>query len=131
MGGGADAVAMAVFFGVCRNLLVDVPRHRASGDSTVPIALEPAHAHRFTSLVGGTCCLRLRCGWSLEGFETCALARQSPLVGESEGECAGQTAARLTGESRPFSAGRREGDHGPGGKHGRRGRTLYGWSPSR
>jgi hypothetical protein len=47
MGSSQQAVAMAAFFGVISNLIVQVPRDRESGDSTIYFALPASHAKRF------------------------------------------------------------------------------------
>jgi hypothetical protein len=49
MGSSEQASAMAAFFGVIPNLIVQVPRHRESGDSTIHLALPTSHAKRFIS----------------------------------------------------------------------------------
>jgi hypothetical protein len=51
MGSGQKATAMAAFFGVLQNLIIQVPRHAESGDSTIYLALPPAHAKRFRAFV--------------------------------------------------------------------------------
>lgn len=47
MGSSQQASAMAAFFGVIPNLIVQVPRDRKSGDSTIHLALPTSHAKRF------------------------------------------------------------------------------------
>ena len=49
MGGGRDskASAMVAYFGVLQNLIVEVPRQRETGDTTIYLALPPAHARKF------------------------------------------------------------------------------------
>lgn len=47
MGSSRQAVAMAAFFGVIQNLIIEVPRHRESGDSTIYLALPASHTKRF------------------------------------------------------------------------------------
>jgi len=50
MGSPDKATCMAAFFGVLQNLIIEVPRHGDSGDSTIYLALPPAHAKRFREL---------------------------------------------------------------------------------
>lgn len=38
---------MMAYFGVLQNLMVEVPRHAASGDSTIQIALSPQAVQQF------------------------------------------------------------------------------------
>lgn len=48
MGSSQQASGMAAFFGVIPNLIVQVPRDRKSGDSTIYLALPTrSHANRF------------------------------------------------------------------------------------
>ena len=47
MGSSDSASCMAAFFGILQNLIIEVPRQRESGDSTIYLALTPAHAKRF------------------------------------------------------------------------------------
>jgi len=48
-----SASCMVAWFGTLQNLLVEVPRHSASGDSTIYLALPPSHAERFRSFWQG------------------------------------------------------------------------------
>lgn len=41
------ARAFQAYFGVAQNLIVEVPRHGKTGDTTVHLALSPAQAHNF------------------------------------------------------------------------------------
>ena len=47
MGSADKATAMVAYFGILQNLIIDVPRHSESGDSTIYLALPQAHAKRF------------------------------------------------------------------------------------
>ena len=49
MGSGQNASSMMTFFGVAENLLVEVPRDAASGDTTVKLALPANHAKDFVA----------------------------------------------------------------------------------
>mmetsp|Transcript_53778 Transcript_53778/g.81595 ORF Transcript_53778/g.81595 Transcript_53778/m.81595 type:complete len:127 (-) Transcript_53778:26-406(-) len=50
MGAPEKASAMAVFFDVIQNIVVQVPRHRESGDSTIHLAFPSACAKSFAAL---------------------------------------------------------------------------------
>lgn len=45
--GASGASAMAAFFGILQNLIVEVPRDGKSGDSTIYLAVPPVHAKSF------------------------------------------------------------------------------------
>mmetsp|Transcript_3648 Transcript_3648/g.9818 ORF Transcript_3648/g.9818 Transcript_3648/m.9818 type:complete len:358 (+) Transcript_3648:1248-2321(+) len=47
MGGEKDARAFAAFLGVMQNIIVEVPRERKSGDTTIHLALPSGHMERF------------------------------------------------------------------------------------
>eukprot|EP00547_Thalassionema_nitzschioides_P010307 CAMPEP_0194231198 /NCGR_PEP_ID=MMETSP0156-20130528/44804_1 /TAXON_ID=33649 /ORGANISM="Thalassionema nitzschioides, Strain L26-B" /LENGTH=206 /DNA_ID=CAMNT_0038963811 /DNA_START=842 /DNA_END=1460 /DNA_ORIENTATION=- len=50
MGAPQKATSMAVYFGVIQNAIVQVPRHRESGDSTIYLAMPFACADKFVAL---------------------------------------------------------------------------------
>lgn len=47
MGSKQDATAFQAYFGTAQNLIVEVPRGRESGDTTLHLALPPKHAKSF------------------------------------------------------------------------------------
>lgn len=48
MGSKQDATAFQAYIGTAQNLIVEVPRERESGDTTLHLALPPKHAKTFT-----------------------------------------------------------------------------------
>ena len=48
-GNEKSASSMVAWFGTLQNLVVEVPRHSQTGDSTIYLALPPSHAKRFRS----------------------------------------------------------------------------------
>ena len=49
LGSEAKASSMVAWFGTLQNIVVEVPRHSQTGDSTIYLALPPSHAKRFHS----------------------------------------------------------------------------------